>query len=387
MKLLLISPYHSGSHKAWAEGYARHSQHEVRLLTLPGQFWKWRLQGGAVTLARLFLAGDFQPDGVLATSMLDVATWLGLVRGRVPSHVPLFLYMHENQLTYPLPEDGTTGPMRRQMGERDRHYALINYKSMLAADQVFFNSHYHRDSFFAALPNLLNHFPDYKELETISYLADKSQILPVGIDLPRLGEEGVSPIWPAPSGQPPTAPLILWNQRWDYDKNAPAFFRALYRLVDDGVAFTVALCGENFRQKPQEFEEAINRLGERVIHAGYADDETYKALLWSATATVSTAHHEFFGISILEAIYCHTFPILPHRLSYPELIPASYHLRCLYESERGLVQRLRWAMEHPGEARQIGRELAGVAAAYNWFSLAPHYDQLIVQLSAKEKTE
>ncbi|MBK9052142.1 MAG: DUF3524 domain-containing protein [Chloroflexi bacterium] len=45
MKLLLISPYHSGSHKAWAEGYARHSQHEVRLLTLPGQFWKWRLQG------------------------------------------------------------------------------------------------------------------------------------------------------------------------------------------------------------------------------------------------------------------------------------------------------------------------------------------------------
>ncbi len=124
-----------------------------------------------------------------------------------------------------------------------------------------------------------------------------------------------------------------------------------------------------------------------MIHAGYADDETYKTLLWSATATVSTAHHEFFGISILEAIYCHTFPILPHRLSYPELIPASYHLRCLYESERGLVQRLRWAMEHPGEARQIGRELAGVAAAYNWFSLAPHYDQLIVQLSAKEKTE
>ena len=386
MKLLLISPYHSGSHKAWAEGYAWHSQHEVRLLTLPGQFWKWRLQGGAVTLARLFLAGDFQPDVVLATSMLDVATWLGLARGRVPSHVPLFLYMHENQLTYPLPEDGTTGPMRRQMGERDRHYALINYKSMLAADQVFFNSHYHQESFFAALPNLLKHFPDHNELETISYLAAKSQILPVGIDLQRLGGEGISPIWPAASGQPPATPLILWNQRWDYDKNAPAFFRVLYRLVNDGVAFTVALCGENFRQKPQEFEEAINRLGERVIHAGYADDETYKGLLWQATATVSTAHHEFFGISILEAIYCHTFPILPYRLSYPELIPASFHLRCLYENERGLFQRLRWAMLHPVEARQIAGELAEAAAAYDWSHLSPQYDQLIVQLPAREKT-
>ncbi|NJN53368.1 MAG: DUF3524 domain-containing protein [Anaerolineae bacterium] len=26
------------------------------------------------------------------------------------------LYMHENQLTYPLPEDNVTGPMRRQLG-------------------------------------------------------------------------------------------------------------------------------------------------------------------------------------------------------------------------------------------------------------------------------
>lgn len=394
MKLLLISPYHSGSHKAWAEGYARYSQHEVRLLTLPGQFWKWRLQGGAVALARLFREGDFQPDAVLTTSMVDVATWLGLVRGRIPSHVPLFLYMHENQLTYPLPEDGTTGPMRRQLGERDRHYALINYKSMLAVDQVFFNSHYHRQSFFANLPNLLKHFPDYNELETIPLLAAKSQVLPVGIDLRRLAEEAVGPeslavsqISPTASSQPLAAPLILWNQRWDYDKNAPAFFRALYRLADDGVAFTVALCGENFRQKPQEFDEAINRLEERVVHAGYADDETYKALLWAATATISTAHHEFFGISILEAIYCHTFPILPYRLSYPELIPTPFHLRCLYENERGLFQRLHWAMLHAAEARQIAGELARAAAAYDWSHLAPHYDQLIVQLSAKEKTQ
>ena len=40
--------------------------------------------------------------------------------------------MHENQLTYPLPDDPTTGPMRRQLGERDRHYAFINYASTVS---------------------------------------------------------------------------------------------------------------------------------------------------------------------------------------------------------------------------------------------------------------
>ena len=400
MKLLLISPYHTGSHKAWAEGYTRNSQHEVRLLTLPGQFWKWRLQGGAVALARLLGEGDFVPEAVLATSMLDVATWLGLVRGRVSPHIPVFLYMHENQLTYPLPEDGATGPMRRQLGERDRHYALINYKSMLVANQVFFNSHYHRESFFAALPNLLKHFPDYNELETIPSLVARSQVLPVGIDLRRFdrvndeqsiggsqllavssGTEPGEEVIPTtqPTSQSLSPPLILWNQRWEYDKNPPAFFRVLYRLMDAGLDFTVALCGENFRLKPQEFDMAIARLGKRVIHAGYADEATYKRLLWAATVTVSTAHHEFFGISILEALYCHTFPVLPYRLSYPELIPEVYHLRCLYENDSGLEQRLRWAILHPTEARQIGRELARIAAAYDWSIVTSQYDRAISQ--------
>lgn len=386
MKILLISPFHSGSHQAWAEGYARYSQHEVRLLTLPGQFWKWRLQGGAVALARLFLEGEFEPDVVLATSMLDVTTWLALVRGRIPATTPLYLYMHENQLTYPLPEDGATGPMRRQLGERDMHYALINFTSMLAADQVFFNSAYHRDSFLAALPNLLKHFPDYHELDTIPLLEAKSQVLPVGIDLRRL-DNGSEPLavnseQSIKGGQTQhaarnTSPLILWNQRWDYDKNPPAFFRALYRLAEEGWDFTVALCGENFRRKPQEFDEAMARLGSRVVHAGYADEATYRDLLWTAAATVSTAHHEFFGISILEAIYCHTFPLLPHRLSYPELIPEPYHWYCLYENEGGLLQRLRWVITHPDEAQQIAIKLSESAAAYDWSQLAPHYDQLL----------
>ena len=79
MRILLLSPYHGGSHQAWADGYARHSAHTVELLTLPARFWKWRMHGGAVTLAGRWLAEAGRrplPDLILATDLLDLTTFL-----------------------------------------------------------------------------------------------------------------------------------------------------------------------------------------------------------------------------------------------------------------------------------------------------------------------
>lgn len=375
MKILLVSPYHGGSHQAWAEGYRSYSSHDVTLLTLPDRFWKWRMHGGAVTLARRFLAEWSEPpDVVLATDMLDLSTFAALARHQL-GRTPLVLYMHENQLTYPLPADGATGPMRRQLGERDQHYAFVNYASMLTADLILFNSHYHHDSFFAALPDFLKHFPEYNELGTVDGLRRKSEALPVGVDFKRLEigdwrlEMGTQS--PVSSLQPP---LVVWNQRWEYDKNPEAFFEALYVLAAEDVPFRLALCGQQFGQRPLPFQTALSRLSNHIIHVGYADAETYRRLLWEAAVTVSTAHHEFFGISILEAVGCQTFPILPHRLSYPELIPEPFHLRCLYENQGGLVQRLRWALTHVAEVKEIAGVLATAVHAYAWPHIAPRYD-------------
>ena len=380
MKIALVSPYHGGSHRAWAEGYRQHSRHDVNLLTMPDRFWKWRMHGGAVTLARRFMAAGQRPDLILATDMLDLTTFLALTRPRTGG-TPAVLYMHENQLTYPLPAGKTTGPMRRQLGERDRHYAFINYASMLAADRVLFNSQYHHDSFFAALPNFLKHFPEYNELGTITALQSKSQVLPVGIDLKRLEIEdwGLEIGGQSPISSPQS--LILWNQRWEYDKNPADFFQALYALADEGIPFRLALCGQHYGKRPPIFDEATERLSEQIVHVGYAKDKLYKELLWQAAVTVSTAHHEFFGISVLEAIACHTFPILPHRLSYPELIPEQHHLRCLYQNQGGLVQRLRWALAHAEEAAAIAAELAAAVQKYDWTRLAPPYDAILAGLA------
>ena len=382
MRILLLSPYHGGSHRAWAEGYARHSAHAIQLLTLPARFWKWRMHGGAVTLARLWLenAGNEgrsgsktrpdTPDLILATDLLDLTTFLALTRADT-TRVPTALYMHENQLTYPLPDDPTTGPMRRQLGERDRHYAFINYASMLAADRVFFNSTYHLETFFTTLPPFLRHNPEYNELDSVAALRHKSAVLPVGIDLRRL-----DPPVAADDTQPP---LILWNQRLEFDKRPERFMATLLALAGEGQPFRVALCGERFGRPTDEWLAGVTALGSRVIHNGYANEETYRRLLWDSTLTFSTADHEYFGISILEAAYAHTLPLLPARLSYPEIIPARFHADCLYRGRADLLARLRQALADAPAVRVVAGKLAAAIAPYDWQHMAPRYDRTLLE--------
>jgi hypothetical protein len=207
VRILLIEPYFTGSHAAWANGFAQHSQHQIDILSLPGRFWKWRMHGGAVTLAQEFLASDVTPDLILVTDMLDLTTFLALTRDKT-ANIPTAIYFHENQLTYPWsPDDRDIGQ------QRDKHYGFINYTSALAADMVLFNSVYHQESFLAALPNLLKHFPDYNELNTVIQIQEKSRVLSLGLDLQRFDQS--KPIESDEQASPASNPLIVWGHRWE----------------------------------------------------------------------------------------------------------------------------------------------------------------------------
>jgi len=364
MNLWLVEPYYTGSHQAWADGYQAHSGHDVRLLTLPGRFWKWRMQGGAVTLARLAAALDERPDLILASDMLNVPVFLSLSGGL--HDVPLAIYFHENQLTYPL-----------QPGEkRDLHYGFINFVSALRADAAFFNSAYHQAAFFDELPRLLKHFPDYTELWTVDALRKKSQVLPLGLDLARFD---------TCRSESPAAdrPLLLWNHRWEYDKDPETFFRVVYALDREGLDFGLIILGESFRNWPDEFLAARERLPERFVHFGYAEDfAAYAHWLWQADVVVSTALHEFFGAAVVEACYCDCLPVLPRRLAYPELIPAQHHGTCLYDDFEGLLHRLRRAILRVEETRAVS--LRPEMACFDWRQMAPRYDRLLEEMVEAE---
>ena len=377
MRVLALEPWYGGSHRRFLDGLVAHSAHEVRTVTMAARYWKWRMQGGAVTLAEKageLLDDGWRPDLLLATDMVNLPAFLALTRDRL-ADVPVVLYLHENQLTYPL----------REGRERDYTYAAINYLSALAADRVVFNSAFHREEFFAALPDLLRRFPDYTHVGALPGLRAKSSVLPLGLDL--AGLDAARPEAEARRVREPGPPVLLWNHRWEYDKDPEAFFRVVNRLDDAGVRFRLILAGQTFEELPPAFETGFRRYAERVLHYGYAESfADYAALLWRADVVASTSIHEFFGISMLEAIYCGCHPVLPNRLTYPELIPEALHrpllhAPILYDSEEELFGLLRSLLR--GEQSALPVEvLRDIPADLAWPIHAPRYDALFEEVAA-----
>ena len=332
MNIVILEPYFTGSHTAWAEGFKKYSKHNITILSLNGQFWKWRMHGGAVSLAKKFMESELKPDLFLATDMLDVTTFLSLTRSRT-AHIPIAIYFHENQLCYPWSPDD-----RDRAHKRDKHYGFINFASALAADAVFFNSSFHMTSLLSELKKFLNHFPDHKELESIEKIAEKSRVLHLGLDLSRFDSlESVQ----KNAGNKNSVPLVLWNHRWEYDKNPDDFFRMLLKLNEQKVDFQVAILGENFSRKPKEFGEARQVLGEKVVQYGYAENfKSYADWLWRADILPVTSNQDFFGASIVEAVYSGCYPLLPERLTYPELFPITEFQEHYYVDFEDLVIKM-----------------------------------------------
>ena len=369
MHILLIEPFCTGSHQQWAEGWRAHSRHRIELLTLPGRHWKWRMHGGAITLAQRFLQQNSEPDLIIATDMLDLTTFLALTRQRT-AHLPTVVYFHENQLTYPWsPTDQDTKSFR------DQHYAFINVASATAADEVWFNSQYHHDAFTQVLPKFLNQYPDHRNAETASIISAKSQVLPIGLALHRFDDMGSSPVTNR-------VPIVLWNHRWEYDKNPDLFFKTLFRLADEEVDFQLVVLGTRYRRSPIIFDKARDRLRERILQFGPVEQAAdYAKWLHRADLLPVTSRQDFFGISAVEAMYCGTLPLLPNRLAFPEHLPQAVHSKLFYDSELEFYEKLKIQLEQHHQMWKTRAIVQKSVEKYDWKRLVKRYDDRCVALS------
>ena len=331
----------------------------------------------AAQAAEILAGGGKPPDVFFASDMLDLPVFLAaLGRGAAPcgtapdrrlrslaapsprpgaGAIPSIVYFHENQLTYPLPPGV----------DRDLGYGFKNVTSALAAEMVLFNSDFHRREFLAAAGRLLAGMPDAVPGWAVEEIAAKSSVLPLGCDLRALDEHrarGVEAVAAGRWGDPAAGPLIVWYQRWEYDKAPEELFRALEALRDQGVGFRLAVAGSGATLPSEGFVRARAALADRVVRWGRLEDRA-----------------EFFGVAVLEAIYCGCRPVLPRRLSYPELIPADAHGEVLY-GEGDLVGALTRALAAPRAWSEDWQRTW--VARFDWGSLKRRYDDVIGQCGA-----
>ena len=371
MRILALEPYYGGSHQAFLDGWSRSSRHQWTILPLPAYKWKWRMRHAAVTLAdrvRDKLARGECWDLLFCSDMLNLAEFLGLAPQEICA-LPNLLYFHENQLTYPV----------RVENERDYQFAMTNMTSALAADAVWFNSAFHKNSFLNALEALLRRMPDYQPLEAIARLEAKAQVFSPGVN------------GSAPRGsRRPGPPRILWAARWEHDKNPGEFFEAIGHLKDRQIPFRISVLGERFREVPEVFAWARQHFADRIDRWGYEEDRTdYETALLEADVFVSTATHEFFGLSAVEATLAGAYPLVPRRLAYPEVFDLrgdGTAERFFYEDGAiGLADRLADLARHVESNESLLQATApirGRLRRFEWPNLAPVLDDAIEQIGS-----
>ena len=281
----------------------------MELWTMRGRHWKWRMHGAGGEFARQAAAAS-TPDLILTTDMLDVASLKGLLPAAWRD-VPVVQYFHENQLTFPWNE----GDAEKVRGLHHT-YQFINIQSAVAADWVWFNSSYHRNVFIRSAERFIKRMPDCKMGYSMDALAEKSSVLPVGIDTPTTVDVE------RPVGAPPT---ILWNHRWSSDKGPDKFAEHLNDLEAEGHDFRLILCGQQFAEVPPVLESIRQHYRDRILHDGYAaTHKAYTALLQSSDFILHEPVQEYFGVSVAEAMSHGVIPILKSGQAYSSWVPNAF---------------------------------------------------------------
>ncbi len=219
----------------------KYVQADYALLHLPARKWKMRMQLAAPWFVQKINEMDEESryfDIVLMSTFMDVAVFRALavqIRGWNPK-TRYFTYFHENQFAYPTVLSKAT----------THQFASINFTTALASDSVAFNSHFNRQSFLQQCRNYIGKAADMQLSEELDSIAGKSLVLYPGIDFETLD------MMDKPAADP-DKPLIIWNHRWEYDKNPDEFFQILYRLDAEAVPFRLAVLGAEFQGSAGSF--------------------------------------------------------------------------------------------------------------------------------------
>jgi glycosyltransferase involved in cell wall biosynthesis len=332
-----MESFFGGSHGEFAKGLVESSRYDIDLITMPERNWRWRMRGAALYFFHT-IKNLKRYEGLIVTDLMSLSDFKALAGSDCP---PVLAYFHEDQITYP----GVPGE-----------------------DKNLFNSKMHLESFLTGIEHFAGRVPDFQPSWVYNNIAAKSDYLHPGVRFP----EEISLC----ERDDTLPPLIIWNHRWGYDKNAKAFFTALDKALSNGLEFRLAILGDNFTVNPVEFSEAKKRYGDRIVRFGYVSErKNYIAWLKKGDIVISTALHENFGIAIVEAIRYGCLPLLPNRLSYPEILPDIFHPDFIYENRNDMDQKLADMIVNKHAYGKKRQELSDSMGRFAWKNMITEYDK------------
>lgn len=305
LNVLCVETYPAGSHGRILDLWERFSTHQIESIRLERGHWRWLgIAAHYEVLERLTGYGSGPgPDLLLFSGPLDVASLLSML----PAHLrdlPRVAYFHESQWTYPL------------VDADPRPYLVQHLDTMTVCDESWFNSRFHRDTFW--------------ESATSSSIDRRIRALARRLQEQHAPRNRVvyPPIAVTPRASLPRSrskpPGLLWNARWEYDKQPDRFIELLDRLAESGQRPPITILGTAGKDR-REIVSALGSHADRAAVPGHLPSRrAYEDAIPPEALVVATGEHEFFGVAMLEATLLGCFPVLPAALAYPETIPSAY---------------------------------------------------------------
>ncbi|XP_053925451.1 glycosyltransferase-like domain-containing protein 1 isoform X9 [Cuculus canorus] len=344
MSVLLIEAFYGGSHKQLMDLLQEELQDDCVLCTLPAKKWHWKARTAALYFMQTVPTSTnyrFMPQHKLA-------------------RLEKIIGVKRNGDAYPL-EDLPGQEKSRTLGGLMRN-SKAHRESGLCEAQPGLHTTQREDlpSPLRALARL-NKSDASESTNPCQEEEEDKQHLTFNISNILSGEDYQQ------------RPLhIAWPHRWEHDKDPETFFKVLLKLKEKDLPFHVSVLGEAFTEIPDIFSEAKKALGSSVLHWGYlpSKDDYFQALCM-ADVVISTAKHEFFGVAMIEAVYCGCYPLCPKALVYPEIFPAEY----LYSTPEQLFKRLQNFCKRPDIVRK--HLYKGETAGFSWAALGGKFRSLL----------
>lgn len=299
-----------------------------------------------------------KPDLIFCTSMFNLCEFKGLSPeyGKLPS----VMYFHENQLTYPVENDS----------QRDYHLAFSQFSAALVADCVLFNSKHHLGEYLEALQAWMKRMPSPSLMSSFEQLREKCEVHYPGIEL----------VTDTLQKSNEACLNLLWSARWEKDKHPDLFLDLLEILEEQKFPFRVWITGCS--------EDVVRAdLSKRKIHdsrfeaIGFVTRDKLLEFFRLADVFVSTAHHEYFGLSALQAAASGCALLLPKRCAYPEIYRDRYNSVAYHDDTiETMLQHLRRFLTFKQRGTLIDQALVALTEKFETNRLTQNMDQKFCKL-------